>query len=271
VSKANWTTFWYATAAITLSASRAAADPIRPSGAELQQALERADARFVDGDLQGALEILEPVCEHSEAPECSFSLGAVHHGLGHCTEALAHYRHYRELAPQGEHIEEVSEALEEVESRCGDGVSPRPTSPASNAAPAVASAESSVSGAVASNSVEAGSRSSPLAASSSSVSRDLMAGSFVLSGAAAATSIVFGILAARSAGHCDRARTYDREFVSECEEKGPAYQGLWQGFAVASGAFLGIGLSIWWLDADRSASVAVTSAGSPLLRYQGSF
>jgi hypothetical protein len=297
VRNASWTAFWSVSVALMLSAARASAEPTpaaKPvpaaepvpsaepppsAGVEVERALEQADARFVAGDLQGALEILEPVCERSDAPECSFSLGAVHHGLGHCTEALVHYRRYREVAPQGEHIREVTEALEEVESRCGQGAAAGSVVGASAAAgpiaTATAPAQPRLSPAVSSSSLVAGSASpngtSPLSAPPSVTSRDLMTGSFVLSGAAAASSIVFGVLAARSAGHCDRAHTYDREFVSECEEKGPAYQGLWQGFAVASGAFLGIGLSIWWLDADRSASVAVTSAGSPLVRYQGRF
>jgi hypothetical protein len=274
VTKAYRTSLWGAAAALWLGAAPARGQP--PPGGELPAALDRADARFVEGDLQGALEILEPVCAGSDGPECAFSLGAIHHGLGHCSDALVHYRRYRELAPQGEHRAEVDAALEEVESRCGQNA-PAAASAAGGTAPAIASAPAALAASATSvpglgSTVEAGpGATSPLASPPSSVSSQLIAGSFVLSGAAAVSSVVFGVLAARSAAHCDRARAYDSAFIDECEERGPAYQGLWQGFAVASGAFLGIGLTIWWLDADRSASVAMTSAGSPLLRYQGRF
>jgi hypothetical protein len=271
VRKASWS-LGGAAAALWMFATPAWADPAR-AAADLPAALERADARFVEGDLQGALEILDPVCAGSDGPECAFSLGAVHHGLGHCSEALVHYRRYRELAPQGEHRVEVSAALEEVESRCGQGATPgdAAASVGSGTPPGVAPASRDASPTSVSSvgaPVEAG---SALALPPRSVRSELIAGSFVLSGAAAVSSVVFGVLAARSAAHCDRARAYDGAFIEECEERGPAYQGLWQGFAVASGAFLGIGLTIWWLDADRSASVAITSAGSPLLRYRGRF
>jgi hypothetical protein len=46
---------------------------------------------------------------------------------------------------------------------------------------------------------------------------------------------------------------------------------LWQGFALASGGFLGVGLTLWWLDASSSASLAVSAAGYPELNYRRTF
>jgi hypothetical protein len=224
-----------------------------------EAALVEADHRFTAGDLDGALAVLQPACYRSERPECAFNLGAIHHGLGHCEQALAHYRHYRELAPAGEHLAEVNAALEEVEPRCGQNdARPAPSGPLST------SASAAPAGAIEANVLPA----TPPTGSSSS---PFMVGSFVLSGVAAVSSVVFGVLAANSASECERAQVYDSNYAEECEHRGPSYQGMWQGFAVASGGFLGIGLTLWWFDAHSSASVGVSDAGSPALQYRYRF
>jgi hypothetical protein len=231
-------------------------------------AVTEADRRFVAGDLPGALEVLEPVCARSENPTCSFSLGAIHHGLGHCHEALANYRRYRALAPRGEHVAEVDVALEEVESRCGDrepaaliNSSAAPVAPiAPSQPPAGPAPDRSVAPMVL-----------PPPATPNSIQKGLVIGAFAVSGAAAASSVVFGILAARSARHCGRARAYDRDYIQECEIDGPRYQSLWQGFALASGGFLGVGLALWWLDGSSSASIGVSGTGTPALSYRRTF
>jgi hypothetical protein len=236
-------------------AAPAAAEPA--SAGSFEAALREADRRFTDGDLSGALSVLEPACRGSDRPDCAFNLGAIHHGLGHCEQALASYRRYRELAPAGEHLQEVEAALEEVESRCGPVTAQAPRSaPALAQGPLRSAQESSPA---------------PRAPSSSSPSSAFMTGSFVLSGVAAVSSVVFGVLAARSASRCDRASSYDAAFVEECERRGPSYHGMWQGFAVASGGFLGIGLTLWWLDVRSSASVGVSGAGAPALQYRYTF
>jgi hypothetical protein len=103
------------------------------------------------------------------------------------------------------------------------------------------------------------------------MSSRLMLGSFALSGATAVSSVVFGVLAAQSARDCKRARIYDDEFRAECEENGPRYQGLWQGFAVASASFLGIGMTLWWIDSSSTATLGVSGAGTPVLSYRRQF
>jgi hypothetical protein len=253
--------------AAVLPASAAEPDALQQNA--FDAAMTEADRRFVAGDLQGALDVLEPACARSERAECSFSLGAIHHGLGHCNEALAYYRHYRAVAPQGEHSAEVTAALEEVDSRCGasfasaDSATPKvsatsapplPSAPASDTASGHVSADPALA--------------APAPASTNTA---LVVGALTLSGAAAASSALFGILAARSARHCDRVRAYDRAYVEECEVDGPRYQGLWQGFAIASGGFLGIGLTLWWLDVGSSASLGVSGAGYPELIYRREF
>jgi hypothetical protein len=258
-------TLWAALAAAPALAATASA--AEPSPAAVEAALQEADRRFVAGDLAGALAILEPACSQSERPECLFSLGAIQHGLGHCPEALDHYRRYREVAPRGEQIDEVTAALEEVEGRCGAAASaaqpgavapedhaPSPEAPASSAAlpePAVPP---------------------PAAAPSrSTLNSQLMLSSFVLSGGAAVTSVVFGVLAAQAARDCERARRYDESFRDACEEDGPRYQGLWQGFALASASFLGIGMTLWWIDSSSTAKLGVSGAGAPTLYYRREF
>jgi hypothetical protein len=99
----------------------------------------------------------------------------------------------------------------------------------------------------------------------------LMLGSFVLSGATAVSSVVFGVLAAQSVHDCERARIYDDEFRAECEKNGPRYQGLWQGFAVASASFLGIGMTLWWIDSSSTATLGISGAGTAVLSYRRRF
>ena len=253
-----------------------AEDATRVEAEVLEAALLEADRRFVAGDLHGALDVLEPACEGSPRPECAFSLAAIHHGLGHCREARASYRRYREVAPAGEHIEEVTAALEEVETRCGNvadatasapGLAPASAgplliTPAPPMAPPVNAGVASEPGSTA--------LPPPLPAADA-IGTKLVVGSLALSGAAAVTSVVFGILAARSAARCARAEVYDRRYSEECEQRGPRYQGLWQGFALASGGFLGIGLTLWWLDADAPVASGGSTGGVPALRYQGRF
>jgi hypothetical protein len=259
---------WVAVSSVSVVPA-AAAEPDVSQKSAFDAAMAEADRRFVAGDLTGALELLAPACTGSERADCSFSLGAIHHGLGHCSEALAYYRHYRAVAPRGEHIGEVTAALEEVESRCGDIVVPvRPEAPI-EAPPSAEPASSTATVGPEQGAVIRG----PSLTADPPVSKNqgLVIGALAVSGAAAATSVVFGVLAARSARHCDRARAYDRQYVQECEVDGPRYQGLWQGFALASGGFLGVGLTLWWLDASSSASLGVSAAGYPELNYRRTF
>jgi hypothetical protein len=256
----------FATATGVLAAAAAAAPPESQEQRAFDAALTEADRLFVEGDLPGALAVLEPVCAASKRAECSFSLGAIYHGLGRCTQALEHYRRYRQQAPSGEHIAEVTSALQEVEGRCGDASAASPErrvgAPGTSTPQALPGGESEVHPVA---------PPLPVTAPASSTGAQLLVGSLAASGAAAASSVVFGILAARSARRCERARAYDRDFIEECEVAGPRYQALWQGFAVASGGFLGIGLTLWWFDARSSASVGVTDAGFPGLQYQRRF
>jgi hypothetical protein len=252
-----------------LAPARAAdAEPI-PSG--WAAALGEADRRFVAGDLAGALEVLQPACSTSDRPECAFALGAIEHGLGHCEAARQHYQHYRELAPRGEHLAEVEAALEEVDAQCGNGTPPgTPPGTLPGAPPLVEAAAASAPSAAPAPAPDP-LPPVPVAPAHDPLRRSLVIGSLALSGAAAVSSVVFGVLAAQSADHCQQATVYDRSFREECEEKGPSYQGLWQGFAVASGVLLGAGLTLWWLDARSSAAIGVAGAGAPALQYRRSF
>jgi hypothetical protein len=254
-----------------LSSARAADAEPAPSG--WAAALGEADRRFVAGDLAGAREVLQPVCSSSDRPECAFALGAIEHGLGHCEAARVHYQHYRELAPRGEHLAEVEAALEEVEAQCGNAPSPPaavavPAAPLPGTPPLVEATAASAPSPVA---APAPLPPVPVAPAHDPLRRSLVIGSLALSGAAAVTSVVFGVLAAQSADHCQQATVYDRGYREECEEQGPSYQGLWQGFAVASGALLGVGLTLWWLDARSSAAIGVAAAGTPTLQYRRNF
>lgn len=258
------------TGLLALMASRTslAAETSAPPPGEFAAALAAADQRFVAGDLAGALQLLEPACADADRPECAFALGAIHHGLGHCEAALGHYRHYRELAPTGEHRAEVDAALTEVETQCGTQANPQPAPlPAPPSAPELA-VPPAIPAPTAVPAIQTGMTSAP---ARDPLQRSLMVGSFALSGAAAASSVVFGILAAHSADRCRHRTAYDQSYIDECEHAGPSYQGLWQGFALAAGAFAGIGATLWWFDSSSSAAVEVAGAGAPTLQYRRSF
>jgi hypothetical protein len=269
-------------ASLLALAGSARADEPAPGGFEA--ALAQADQRFVAGDLTGALQLLGPVCTGSDRPECAFALGAIQHGLGHCLEALFQYRRYRRLAPAGEHRAEVDAALEDVESHCGAAPNPATAIPATTSTPAATTARPAAQPGVSASflipglSLAATPWQAPLPSAvpspdpaAGSLNRALVFSSFALSGAAAASSLIFGILATQSANQCEHSDTYDQQFIDECEHAGPRYQGLWQGFAVASGAFLGVGLSLWWFEPDTSASVGIAAGGLPALQLQHRF
>jgi len=260
------------TGLLALMASRAsaAAESTAAAPGDFATALAAADQRFVAGDLPGALQLLEPVCSGGDRPECAFALGAIHHALGDCEAALGHYRHYRELAPTGEHRAEVDAALEEVEAQCGTRASALPApipAPAPELSVPQPAAVPVVPPAIP-GPVETGMTPVP---ARDPLQRSLMIGSFALAGAATASSVVFGVLAARSADRCRQHSAYDQSYIDECEHAGPSYQGLWQGFAVAAGAFAGIGATLWWFDSNSSAAVEVAGPGAPTLQYRRSF
>lgn len=246
--------------------------------ARFEAALREADRRFVSGDLRGALAVLQPVCIATDSAECAFSLGAIQHGLGNCPEALAHYRRYLQLAPRGEHLAEVSAALEEVEGRCGSARAPAPSlassplvslEPPPAPEPSTAASPAPLPSAAASPApllVPA----PPAPVEPSALARGLTTAAFVMSGAAALSGAVFGVLAARSVRRCERADAYDQRFIDECEVRGPRYQGLWQGSAIASGAFLGVGVALWW-SSSRAVSARVSGVSWPGLALHGRF
>jgi hypothetical protein len=259
---------------LALTTSRAsAAEAGAPPAGDFATALAAADQRFVAGDLPGALQLLEPVCGAGDRPECAFALGAIQHGLGHCEAALGHYRHYRELAPTGEHRAEVDTALEDVEAQCGSAASaPSPEiPPAPQPSIQHASMLQPAPLPVAPAALPRDPTGTSAVAARDPLPRALILGSFALSGAAAASSVVFGVLAAHSADRCRHHGVYDQTYVDECEHAGPSYQGLWQGFAVAAGAFAGIGATLWWFDSSSSAGVEVAGSGAPTLQYRRSF
>jgi hypothetical protein len=262
-------TLWAALAGAPAITAPALAADAEPPPAAIEAALQEADRRFVAGDLAGALAILEPACSKSERPECLFSLGAVQHGLGHCPEALAYYLRYREVAPGGKQIEEVTAALQEVEERCGAA----PRAAASSSAVAIGEAAPTAEGpkSAAAAAPEPGAPAPSAPTTRSTLTSQLMLGSFVLSGTAAVSSAVFGVLAVQAARDCERARRYDESFRDVCEEDGPRYQGLWQGFALASASFLGIGMTLWWIDQSSTATFGVSGAGTPTLHYRREF
>jgi hypothetical protein len=261
----------------------AAAQAPEQASAELQAVLEQADERFVQQDFRTALALLEPACAASLEPACAFGLGAVHHALGHCEEAVGHYRRYRELTPAGEHTEEVLLALAQLEARCGGtgaggtiAVSPSvalaiPSAPA----PSPLLAEPRIiASPFAQPALQARHDSTlpALAEQAPGARHDLIVVSLLgLGGASALTALTMGMLSLNSADACRNRSVYDESYQQECQVREPRYRSLALGFGVAAGALLAGGITLWWLDEQSQASVGLALNGPPELRYQRRF
>ena len=253
-----------------------------PSAAStVDAALEVANQHFVHGHFAAALEVLLPACTSSNRPECAFSVGAVYHALGRCPEAREQYFRYRELAPDGPLLPAVQSALEEIEPQCGAAVSePAPPGEAPLTSvpivPVMASAAVAASAPLSAVPVSEPPVPSrpvavPLTPEPPRSNTPLVVTFVGLSGAAAITSVVFGVLAARSASRCDDLPTYDRDYREECEHKFYRYRGLSYGFAAAGVGALAVGGAIWWLDVGSGSSLGVAQAKQPTLHYRARF
>jgi hypothetical protein len=110
-----------ATAGQTSGLPAGIADPAAPTadsevpGADL---FRQAEARYVTGDIVGALALMEEAYAASGRPELLFNLGQLHRELGHCNEARDSYEHYLALAKNGTRRDEAEQRRRELERQC---------------------------------------------------------------------------------------------------------------------------------------------------------
>jgi hypothetical protein len=111
----------------------------------------------------------------------------------------------------------------------------------------------------------------PSRAPGGSSSTPYVVGLLAVSGTAAVASVVFGVLALRSADRCGDHSAYDRNYQEDCERDFPRYRALWQAFAIGGAGALAVGGTIWWLDTSSATSLGVAHARHPKLYYRYRF
>jgi hypothetical protein len=138
VSHAQTVTAVSATAAEPPADTAVAALP-DPAAEEPGAALyQQAEARYVAGDVAGALELMQRSYDTSSKPELLYNLGELHRELGHCTEARESYERYLALAQNGTRRSEAERKAKELVRECPDATpsSPPPASAATTPPPA---------------------------------------------------------------------------------------------------------------------------------------
>jgi hypothetical protein len=99
----------------------------RPEPEEPGAALYRqAEARYVAGDVAGALVLMQQSYEASQRPELLFNLGQLHRDLGQCVEARKSYARYLDLAKSGTRRHEAESIERELASECPEGAASSP-------------------------------------------------------------------------------------------------------------------------------------------------
>jgi hypothetical protein len=134
---------------LAVTPCRADGEPAAPVEASLASAVssnerdregmalfDRAQEKYMEGDLVEALRLLEHSYELSRRPALLFNLGQLNQELDRCRAALERYQRYLELEPHGGRCAEAESAIARLNARC-----PAPPPPVATAsAPAAESA-----------------------------------------------------------------------------------------------------------------------------------
>ena len=109
-----------------------------PVNAEAAALFREAEARYVAGDVAGALEAMDRSYTLSGRAELLFNLGELRRELGRCADARRDYEAYLERVTAGARRESAREALDALRTECPDAADVTP--PASPPAPVLAPA-----------------------------------------------------------------------------------------------------------------------------------
>lgn len=130
----------YSIAALALAGAMASSPvALGQQGADADAAalFREAEARYVRGDVAGALEAMERSYTLSGRAELLFNLGELRRELGRCAEARRDYEAYLERVTAGARRESASQALEVLQNECPDAANVTTPEPAPSPAPAV--------------------------------------------------------------------------------------------------------------------------------------
>jgi hypothetical protein len=83
-----------------------------------EQLFDTAYARYMDGDVTGALAAMEESYALSHRPELLFNLGQLNRALERCRPAIAYYEQYLSEMPVGSGTEDATAAIEALAPTC---------------------------------------------------------------------------------------------------------------------------------------------------------
>ena len=106
-------------------AAAAPAEPEEPGAALYKQ----AEASYLEGDVAGALALMQESYEVSGRPELLYNIGELQRELHRCLEARTSYERYLALARSGTQRHEAERHQQELARQCPDTASPATVPP----------------------------------------------------------------------------------------------------------------------------------------------
>lgn len=101
-----------------LSSSPALAQEDVPAEPDAASSFREAEARYLEGDVAGALQSMQRSYELSGRAELLYNLGELRRELGNCREARRDYEAYLERVTSGARRERALEAVAELRAEC---------------------------------------------------------------------------------------------------------------------------------------------------------
>jgi tetratricopeptide (TPR) repeat protein len=116
---------------MTSSVMARAEESTPPAEVDAASLFREAEARYVAGDVAGALESMQRAYDLSSRAELLYNLGELRRELGQCREARRDYEAYLERVATGARRERALEALDGLRTQCAeeDAVVPPPSPP----------------------------------------------------------------------------------------------------------------------------------------------
>jgi tetratricopeptide (TPR) repeat protein len=115
---------------VTSSVMAHAEESTPPAEADAASLFREAEARYVAGDVAGALESMQRAYDLSGRAELLYNLGELRRELGRCREARREYEAYLERVATGARRERALEALDGLRAQCPEPEAAVPPGPA---------------------------------------------------------------------------------------------------------------------------------------------
>lgn len=102
------------------------------SGDPVAELYNQAQNRYLEGDVEAALQFMEQCYELSHRPNLLYNLAQIYRELDRCEPALKNYRQYLKESPNGERREVAEHYVNELGKKCPPKESPSSPARASN-------------------------------------------------------------------------------------------------------------------------------------------